>query len=917
MIKDRTQFFQLIRFGIVGIINSSISFLAYFLLLRLGIYYLISSGIAYLLGIVSGYFLSSKYVFKQQRNTRNAFWFFLIYLSSLLINFMLLYFLVQNLGISKIIGQLCVMGVIFLYNFYLNKGVTFRQMKTGVSNKKADPDLESTFFCAIISLALGSAYWLARLGFDNNSPIKMLVVIGTALLPISFPEIIARIKQRLLINDYWYNSRSASLLFVLAGMVLLGIFSINLNLSYIVSILGFAGLIYLFFDSFLKKTNKNIGLIILFGSIFSLWAIAVAWGSNYHDPLFLEKIATGYARLDTLFHADVANMIKTYNVPSTGLSGIPYLNYHFASHIIFAQLSRLVRLNMIDFYNLAYPVIFIPLFLKAFLTAIGEVRKLKKINQSLNVTFWIILLIGFTGLLPSMLLGKLGFSTATIFISESYLISLILTFAAFGIVSSYVMTSARMKKTGERLFFLVFLPVMLGAIGFAKISLLYLILIVVLYLFLKFKLYRKVVYVGSLAISVVVFLATFKLANLSGESPILFLAYIKTYVYPDLAFLFFLTFYFWAAFYLYLKFKSYTLNEIRELFKKNQIVDSEILIIFVVAGFLPGAILAIGGGSAGYFMEPQRWLALSLFLIEMPLFWEGKGFLKNFSLREIRFTTAMLAVIILPLLVFSFGNIFAGLKQFVINNEQIRMAVLPKNDQMKNLGFLSYTKALVQEQNVPLSQALYMATNHTQKNLDEQKNINFILVKFLKDLGDNVSTTQKHKTLIFIPQTNAIYWNMSQYKISQFVAPALTGMAMINGIQPFAPKEIDERMMLTTTEEFNKIDIKIFTNAYLKTSSPDSTIKNPKFLYKLKDNLSREEKVKIYDLIAPSYYKLLKDYGFDRYEIGESENDYFQKTTDGQLCYGALTKGFERIIEVDEGANNLPTSRVIECKRLN
>ena len=45
---------------------------------------------------------------------------------------------------------------------------------------------------------------------------------------------------------------------------------------------------------------------------------------------------------------------------STGLDGLPFAPYHFGSHWLFAGISNLLHVRVIDFYNRGYAVVFVP-----------------------------------------------------------------------------------------------------------------------------------------------------------------------------------------------------------------------------------------------------------------------------------------------------------------------------------------------------------------------------------------------------------------------------------------------------------------------------------------------------------------------------------------------------------------------------
>ncbi|SDM69907.1 GtrA family protein [Bacillus sp. OK048] len=116
---------QFIKFCIVGAVNTTISLVVYGLLLKLNVHYLTASTIAYLAGILNGYIFSSSFVFKAKFRFIQGLKFIGVYLSSLLINLFLLYFLVDIFQFNEFVGQICVTGFNVIYNYLLNKFWTF------------------------------------------------------------------------------------------------------------------------------------------------------------------------------------------------------------------------------------------------------------------------------------------------------------------------------------------------------------------------------------------------------------------------------------------------------------------------------------------------------------------------------------------------------------------------------------------------------------------------------------------------------------------------------------------------------------------------------------------------------------------------------------------------------------------------
>lgn len=120
---------RFLKFAIVGVSNTAISFLVYVVLVKLSLYYILASIISYIAGILNSYILNTAFVFKEKKTKKNLFMFSSVYLSALLINLTLLYILVDIIGTGPITGQILVTGIVMIYNYIMQKKWTFGASK--------------------------------------------------------------------------------------------------------------------------------------------------------------------------------------------------------------------------------------------------------------------------------------------------------------------------------------------------------------------------------------------------------------------------------------------------------------------------------------------------------------------------------------------------------------------------------------------------------------------------------------------------------------------------------------------------------------------------------------------------------------------------------------------------------------------
>jgi len=123
-IKGKKEF---IKFGIVGVSNTLITFVVYNILLKLGINYLVANIIGYICGMINGFIWSKNWVFKVNNESKMYFIkFALVNLLSLAVSTGLLMVLVKQLSFNTTIAQLITTCITVIINYLLNKIYTFK-----------------------------------------------------------------------------------------------------------------------------------------------------------------------------------------------------------------------------------------------------------------------------------------------------------------------------------------------------------------------------------------------------------------------------------------------------------------------------------------------------------------------------------------------------------------------------------------------------------------------------------------------------------------------------------------------------------------------------------------------------------------------------------------------------------------------
>ncbi len=122
---------QFIKFGIVGLSNTLISYVVYVAGVRFGMHYLLASILGFVISVLNSFYWNNKYVFGQGKEERNLLktllkTFMAYAFTGLVLANILLYIWVDILGISEYLGPLINLVVTVPLNFVINKLWAFR-----------------------------------------------------------------------------------------------------------------------------------------------------------------------------------------------------------------------------------------------------------------------------------------------------------------------------------------------------------------------------------------------------------------------------------------------------------------------------------------------------------------------------------------------------------------------------------------------------------------------------------------------------------------------------------------------------------------------------------------------------------------------------------------------------------------------
>lgn len=118
---------QLLKFGLVGVSNTAITFLIYTLLVKLGVWYLLASALGFGVGAVNGYLLNRSWTFRGgATGAATAVRWIVVQSFGLLANLGLVYTFVDGVRLGKLPGQALATALVVGLTFAANRQWTFR-----------------------------------------------------------------------------------------------------------------------------------------------------------------------------------------------------------------------------------------------------------------------------------------------------------------------------------------------------------------------------------------------------------------------------------------------------------------------------------------------------------------------------------------------------------------------------------------------------------------------------------------------------------------------------------------------------------------------------------------------------------------------------------------------------------------------
>jgi hypothetical protein len=247
---------------------------------------------------------------------------------------------------------------------------------------------------------------------------------------------------------------------------------------------------------------------------------------------------------------------------------------------------------------------------------------------------------------------------------------------------------------------------------------------------------------------------------------------------------------FWSRLYIYLRLREEHLTDVRSIRHaalEGRITDVVVMATVAIAGFLPGELVDIHGGSAIYFSDVQRWLAIALLMASAPR-WLARlrsdrqtALGGTRSLGAIRLSRVWLAALIIPISITVILNVVRAPATAMRANVALRRALYAQAGVAPPASVRS------------LADSRLLATGL-------RRSPDYAVITALRDL-DRMPAALKRRTLLFVPQSFDAFWKIwkeegGRCSFTPMIAPATSSLALLDGMPPVDCDLTDQYGML-------------------------------------------------------------------------------------------------------------------------
>lgn len=268
---------KILKFICVGISNTIISLIIYYCLKFIGVNYLISMAVGYIISSITGYFLNKIWVFKDKnKKIKSLLRYYILYISSLLLNLAFTYFQVDILNISDNIAPLFTIIIITVYNYIVSNNWVFNSnFKFDMKKIIKDISNNKMFYVALVIMLIMVTFLFINNKYihpvaDDYSNYNSLVAFasdGKIDTPLEYLR--CTFNRTIDIYKTWQGTYFSNIFFSLNPLLV----SVNLYkfVMLLIQIVWLGSTLYLF--SIIPENKSNRRESILLGMIFIIFSI--------------------------------------------------------------------------------------------------------------------------------------------------------------------------------------------------------------------------------------------------------------------------------------------------------------------------------------------------------------------------------------------------------------------------------------------------------------------------------------------------------------------------------------------------------------------------------------------------------------------------------------------------------------------
>lgn len=133
LLKLPVELRRFIKFSLVGVVNTVIDFLIFFIAINVaGLHYLFANIISWFVAVGVSFFLNKFWTFKSVgvNSTASQYArFTAVSLVALGLSLLLLYVFVEIMSLHELVGKILTIGIVVFWNFFMNRLWTFKHAR--------------------------------------------------------------------------------------------------------------------------------------------------------------------------------------------------------------------------------------------------------------------------------------------------------------------------------------------------------------------------------------------------------------------------------------------------------------------------------------------------------------------------------------------------------------------------------------------------------------------------------------------------------------------------------------------------------------------------------------------------------------------------------------------------------------------